>query len=352
MLSRLEKMIAIIERYYGKPNSQMIEMNVVDDIQNWGSLPIPEEARRSLLNDGGLTMSVTMSQQNELGEKHIAAAKSIVWAVSTRGVPQHEAVHAYCHQNFGRVGPTWYAEGMAELGQYWDEKREGVHIHDEVLRYLKESDPKELKEITASGQKTGDSWKNYAWRWALCHLLSTNPNYSARFKPLGMALLNDRHTSFEEIYGSMSKEISFEYLFFLKHLDQGFRCDLCAWDWKSKPQRLRGVAIVQAKVLANRGWQASRVLVKAGDKISYSASGEWILKKDEAKVGPEGDETGRGKLEGILFSDYSLSEPLDLGESGTIEIPRDGHLFLRCKDDWGNVGDHAGFVTVKLKLAQ
>ena len=349
LLDRLEKMLGLVAKYYGKPNSQIIEMNVVQDSQKWPAGSIPDAAVNSILSDAGITLSATLSQQNELGEKRITAAKSIVWAVSKRGVPQHEAVHAYCHQNFGRTGPTWYAEGMAELGQYWSDKAEGVHIHDEVLNYLKLTEPKGLLEITAPGQKTGDSWKNYAWRWALCHLLSTNPNYSPRFKPLGMALLNDQRTSFEDVYGSMAKEISFEYLFFLKHLTQGFRCDLCAWDWKTKFQRMKGSATVQARILANRGWQASRVQVKAGDKISYTTTGEWNLGKDSVKIGPEGGPAGRGVLEVVLFSDYQLNDPFDLGADGTYEAPTGGNLFLRCRDDWSEIGHNSGTVTVKLK---
>lgn len=351
LLERLEKMLVLVSKYYGKPNSQMIEMNVVNERNRWPPGSIPDAAINSILDDAGITLSVTLAQQNELGEKQITAAKSIVWAVSERGVPQHEAVHAYCHQNFGRTGPTWYAEGMAELGQYWREKDESIHIHDEVMQYLKNAEPKGLVEITAPGQRTGDSWRNYAWRWALCHLLSTNPNYATRFKPLGMALLNDHRTSFEDVYGAMSKEISFEYLFFLKHMNQGYRSDLCAWDWKTKFQRVRGTATAQAKIVANRGWQASRVLVKAGDKVSFAATGEWSLEKDGHKIGPEGAERGRGQLVGVLFSDYQLSEPFDLGVSGEFEAPSDGHLFLRCRDEWCEIADNIGTVTVKFKAA-
>lgn len=352
LLERLEKMISLISAYYGKPNSQVIEMYVVSDRAKWPLSEIPEEARTSLNNDAGITLSVAASRQDELGQKQVIAAKSIVWAVASRGVPQHEAVHAYCHQNFGRTGPTWYAEGMAELGQYWREKDDGVHIHDSVMKYLKSSEIKDLTEITAPGQRTGDSWENYAWRWALCQLLSTNPNYAPRFKPLGLALLNGQQTRFEDVYGPMAKEISFEYLFFLKHMDQGYRCDLCAWDWKTKSHRLRGTSIAQSKIVANRGWQASRVMMKIGDRISLTATGEWTLNKDGPKIGADGDESGQGKLIGILFDDYQLSEPFDLGSTSEYEATGEGVLYLRCRDDWCQIADNTGTVTVKIKAAK
>ena len=352
LLTRLETMLILVSRYFGKPNSQVIEMNVVEDQTHWPAGSIHPDAIASIEGKAGITLSVTLGQRNGLGQTRITAAKSIVWAVADRGTPQHEAVHAYCHQAFGRTGPTWYAEGMAEIGQYWREKDESVRIHDGVLQYLKSEEPKGLTEITAPGQRTGDSWQNYAWRWALCHLLAGNLNYRDRFKPLGLALLNDQRTSFEDVYGSMAKEITFEYDFFLKHLDQGYRVDLCSWDWKTKFARVKGSGSAQAKIEAARGWQASRVLVKTGDNLAFTTTGEWSLSKDASKVSAEGESDSKGKLVGILFHDYRLSEPFELGASGDWESPSDGNLFLRCRDDWSSIGDNSGTVTVKFKMAE
>ena len=150
----------------------------------------------------------------------------------------------------------------------------------------------------------------------------------------------------------MAKEISFEYDFFLKHLDQGYRVDLCSWDWKTKFTRVKGSPLTTAKVEATRGWQASRVLVKTGDKLAFTTTGEWTLAKDAGKVSADGQDDGKGKLVGILFSDYRLSEPFELGASRNWESPGDGNLFLRCRDDWGSLGDNSGTVTVKFKLAE
>ena len=326
-------------------------MNVVKQQANWPPNSIHPDALASIEADAGITLSVTQTRSTGTGPRQVVAAKSVVWAVADRGTPQHEAVHAYCHQTFGRTGPTWYSEGMAELGQYWKAKEDGVNIHEGVLKYLKSQEPKELTEIVAPGQRTGDSWQNYSWRWALCHLLAANPNYKDRFKPLGLALLNDQQTSFEEVYGSMAKEINFEYSFFLKHLDQGFRADLCSWDWKAKFQKLKGTATVQAKIDAMRGWQPARVVVKAGDKLSISTTGEWMIAKSGKKLTADGDEEGNGKLMGILFEDYRLSEPFELGANCEWEPTGDGNLYLRCRDDWNSIADNSGSVTVKIKLA-
>ena len=352
LLGRLETMLVLVAKYFGKPNSQIIEMNVVKDLSKWPPDSIDSDAIASIQSGGGITLSVTQFLRSGSGQKQAIAAKSIVWAVADRGTPQHEAVHAYCHQSFGRTGPTWYSEGMAELGQYWKEKEDGVNIHEGVLRYLKSQEPKDLSEIVAVGQRTGDSWENYSWRWALCHLLAANPNYASRFKPLGLALLNDQQTSFESVYGPMSKEISFEYEFFLRHLDQGYRADLCSWDWKPKFQKLKGTASVQVKVDAMRGWQPARVVVKEGDKLSIAATGEWLVAKSGKKLTADGDDEGKGKLVGILFDDYKLSEPFELGANTEWTATGNGNLYLRCQENWNSIADNSGTIAVKIKLGE
>src|SRR5690606_26900406 len=99
---------------------------------------------------------------------------------------------------------------------------------------------------------------NYAWRWALCHLLANNPNYADRFRPLGLGLLQEQPVSFELTYGAMANEISFEYLFFLEHIEQGLRADLIGWDWSKKFVPLKTSQKAAASVIqARRGWQPS-----------------------------------------------------------------------------------------------
>lgn len=352
LLERLETMLKLISAYWNKPNAQTIEMYVVKDINVWPQEAIPPAGWQSIQTGGGLTVTRTQELIAGTGERTVVNAKAVVYAIADRGTPQHEAVHAYCGQNFGRTGPTWYAEGMAEMGQYWQDKDPGVNCRPEVVQYLKSQSPKDLTEITDPDQVTGDSWQNYAWRWALCHLLANNPNYAPRFRPLGLTLLGNQKASFEDVYGPMAKEISFEYVFFLEHFDRSYRADLCGWDWKTKFTQLRGKATVQNKIDAGRGWQASRLSAKAGTKYACTISGTWKVETDGAEIGPAGDVSGQGKLVGILLDDYQLSEPFDLGDITEWTAPEDGQLFLRCHDGWCDLADNKGSVTVKWKLAE
>lgn len=344
LLKRMETMLTLISRYWGRPPVGIIECYIVKDLDIWPEGMLHPRGVQSLMERAG----VTMTQVRSAGTAF--QAKSTVYAVIDHGTPLHEAVHAYCGQAFGYVGPTWYSEGMAEMGHYWRESDFSVNANDIVLQYLTDQPPRPLEEIVSPDQITGDSWQNYAWRWALCHLLANNPNYAPRFRPLGLGLLLKQDVSFEQVYGNMSREIEFEYKFFLKHLVKGFRADLCGWDWKTKFRKDRQGIPVTAKIDAAHGWQPSRLTVVKGEEYEYSVSGLWGVSKTETSLTPEGNADGKGRLMGILFRDYELSEPFPLGAFGSFPAPADGDLFLRCQDDWNSLGDNKGKVTAKLKL--
>ena len=390
LLKRLETMLTLISKYWGKPNKQTIEMFVVRDLNAWPPDALEPAGRDSIAARGGITLS-SGSVNRQTGQ--LLAAKSRVYAIADRGVPQHEAVHAYCHQTFGRSGPTWYSEGMAEMGQCWREGESRVHCQPIVVKYLRSSEPKPLRVIVDGREQTGDSWQNYAWRWALCHLLANNPNYFDRFRPLGLGILTDQSdATFAHVYGAMSQEIAFEYRFFLEHFDLGYEVTLTAWDWKTKFRRVSPAVPVTCVIESKRGWQASRVLVKAGDELEIIAEGSWTLSADgpelspfgvplsdpEPKPAPEKPANGKkvapakrnpkselldelpsivpynspfkaGQLVGVLFNDYELGEPFAISADGSFVAPGDGQLFLRCEEAWNRLADNKGKVNVKFK---
>jgi hypothetical protein len=243
---------------------------------------------------------------------------------------------------------------MAEMGQYWRPGEASVQIHPIVLEYLQTSRPQSLNDIVnveSARNFTGDSWQNYAWRWALCHLLANNTNYRDRFRPLGLGFLTEQKVSFEDTYGAMSKEISFEYLFFVGHVEQGFRVDLCSWDWKKKFKTLVDRTPISARIAAGRGWQPSGASVREGKEYEYSSAGTWQTGKNKGEVTADGDAAGAGRLIGVVIKDFELSEPFALGSYGKFKAPEDGQLFLRCQSKWGEIGENKGGVTVKIKLA-
>jgi hypothetical protein len=354
LLGRLESMLGLISQYWGRASSGVIECYVVQDLSAWPADALDAQGRAKIAQGAGITHVDTLSR----GAKTLAA-KAVVYAVADRGTPQHEAVHAYCGQTFGRTGPLWYAEGMAEMGQYWRQGDTSVRAPQYVVKYLRSQKPKPLAEILeednarpgAAPARTGDSWQNYAWRWALCHLLANNPNYSERFRPLGLGYLSGANVSFTDTYGAMADEIEFEYRFFLAHVESGYRVDLASWNWNRKFREPTGGTPVRVRVAANRGWQPTGALVRRGQAYDYRAAGTWQISPEHRDLTAAGNAQGAGRLEGVIFHDFALGEPFALADSGTLVAPGDGRLYVRCRDAWNELADNTGFVALKITAA-
>lgn len=347
LLEKLETMLSLISRYWGRPCNGVIECYVAKDLAVWPANSLDPDGRAKIAAGGGVTMTQVLMRGNQT-----VAAKSVVYATSLRGTTQHEAVHAYCGQTFGNTGPVWYAEGMAEMGQYWKQNDSAVNCDPYVVEHLRANEPKSLNDIINSNERTGDSWQNYAWRWALCHLLANNLNYRDRFRPLGLGLLTEQPVNFEQTYGAMADEISFEYRFFLENVELGYRVDLCSWDWKRKFLGLSGTATLTANIQAGRGWQPSGVSVSKGQSYDYVATGKWKTGPDASDVTAVGDSSGKGRLIGVVMQDFKLSEPFELAERGSFTPPGDGKLYLRCREDLHQIADNKGVVAVKFKLSE
>lgn len=346
LLDSLETMIALVSQYYGRPPQQTIECYVVRDLRGWPAGVLPPEAIAKISEPAGVTLS--LSRRTSSGAAIQTQTRSVVFSCDDRGVVRHEAVHAYCGQTFGSTGPTWYAEGMAEMGNYWKKGQLGVEVDPVVIDYLKRSEPKKLLDIVAAGQITGDSWRAYAWRWALCYLLANNPNYSGRFKALGIAMMSEYPgASFESVYGPVAQQVSFEYDLFVQTLDNGYRADLCAWQWGRKFQFIAGTRYATANVIARGGWQASSVKLQAGQSYDCVAKGTWKIADGDEDLDADGDREGSGRLEGVvLTADFRLGEILDLGARGTFIAAEDGDLYLRCREAWNRLDDNDGTITV------
>lgn len=135
--------------------------------------------------------------------------------------------------------------------------------------------------------------------------------------------------------GGVAREIDFEYQFFLKHFDNGYRVDLCSWDWKSKFVPLVGSRPTTIKISAAKGWQASHALVNAGEEYQYKATGAWSLSKEATPVNADGDSGGAGRLVGIVMQNYTLGEPFKLGADGSAIERQAVPALQRCMERAG-----------------
>jgi len=349
LLRQLETVDKLIATYWGRPPSGVLECYIAKDFSSWSEEEVAKmdpHGAAKIREGAGVCICQVMSQGDRF------QAKARMYSVAKDGVPLHEAVHGYCGQTFGRTGPKWYAEGMAELGHYWVNGRKGVNAPEVVIHFLKESESRKLESLINLEQSTGGTWQDYAWWWFLCHLLENNPNYSAQFRALGPELLAGKDTGFRQVFSTHIHELEFEYQFFLRHLEAGYRVDLCAWDWKKKsPPTTSPSRTIIANIQAGRGWQPLGLTVSAGTSYAYSASGTWKPGKDVELVGADGADNGCGRLVGVVMKDHQLGEEFPLGESGIFKAPTNGVLYLRCRNPWNQLANATGRLAVTFKLA-
>jgi hypothetical protein len=342
ILDKLERMAGSLERYFGRGPTGVVEGFIVRDLEVFppGTLAEPEGVSK-IREQAGVCFNARLGSQR----------KATLYSCADHGVIQHECVHGLCHLSFGSTGPTWLAEGVAELGNYWKEGERAVDIEPGVMGYLQQTQPKRgLLEIAVPGRTASGTWQDYAWRWALCHLLANNPNYADRFKPLAIALMEEQpDASFEATYGPVAKEVSFEYDQFLKTVGNGYRCDLTAWPWRAKFRPLAAGATTRTEVKAAAGWQPSGVRVERGGEYLVTAEGRWRTAAAGGDVDAGGDADGRGRLVAAIFEEFALGDPVPLGVDARFKAASDGQLMLRCADDWTQLGDNDGSLKVVLK---
>jgi hypothetical protein len=244
---KLERMVGVLERFFGRKARGMVEGFIVRDLAAWpkGLLEEPLGVEKIRRREG-------VCFNTSLGP----ARRAVLYACADHGVIQHECVHGFCHLTFGSTGPTWLSEGVAELGNSWRDGDDAVAIDPLVMGYLQNAPRKRtLGEIAVPGQEPAGSWQDYAWRWALCYLLANNPNYSDRFRPLAVALMEQRPgASFEATYGPVAREVSFEYDRLLETVGNGYRADLTAWPWKAAFRTLAPGGSQKTRIKAAAGW--------------------------------------------------------------------------------------------------
>jgi hypothetical protein len=346
ILDKLERMAGLLERYFGRGPAGPIEGFVVRDLAAFPPGTLTEAAGVAKIRErAGICFNARLGNQR----------KATLYSCADHGVIQHECTHGFCHMTFGSTGPTWLAEGVAELGNYWKEGEPAVDVEPGVMGYLQKAQPKRgLLEIAVPGRTPSGTWQDYAWRWALCHMLAFNPNYADRFRPLAIALMEEQPgVSFESVYGPVAKQVSFEYDQFLRHVGNGYRADLAAWPWKARFRKPQGEASLKATIKAQAGWQASGLEVERAAGYACEATGTWRTAAAGEPCTAAGDAAGRGRLEAAVLAEtdagFTLSDPFALGEKETFSAPAAGRLVLRCADDWTQLGDNDGEVEVTLR---
>ncbi|NOX53242.1 MAG: hypothetical protein GXP27_02155 [Planctomycetes bacterium] len=390
MLARMEKAIVFAEKHWGRPLRTKIECYVARHVDRWPDSDLPHPLARVYIGGvGGATVARSATPHAASSRRadsrsrrsDFSGHQAVVYACADRGVVEHEVIHAYCYQAFGRVGPDWYKEGMAQMGGECCAGGRGAWRSPEALQRLRRQPRPTVEQIIRAKQLANpiggslntmlararqtqthaplSDWtehdakcvaqirEDYLWCWALCHLLAHNPNYSRRFRAVGAHYLVGRMGAFDYAFSAVRRQLQFEYDWFLDHIEVGYRVDLCHWDWDVRFRSLEETRSVRRRILAARGFQASGLRVQSGQRYRYQTEGRWSTAANKPFTDADGAADGSGRLVGVIMKDFRLTEPFDLGADGVFVAPSDGTLYLRCRDRWNELGDNRGAVVVQ-----
>ena len=371
LLARLEGTLRIISKYWRRSLKGRVTCFVVDNLSNWSDDDLPYPQAKTLLRHvRGGTRIVPSSKGKQ----------AHVYATKHPGIAEHELVHAYCQLAFGACGPDWYKEGMAEMASHYYRKDRSVSCPPEVVEFLRNDGPRTIGQVVGAGEFTGpislifaqitegqnrgeevmklwlaaddktvrQARESYHRSWLLCHFLCNNANYRERFRLLGISYLSHGDVGFDNMFHPVQDQLAFEYHHFLENFDNGYRVDLCHWDWKKEFSVIDDGETKKVSINAARGYQPTGLYVSAGQAYAYAASGRWHSGGERPETNADGDASGRGCLTAAILRDFSLSEPFDLSTTGTFVAGRGGRLYLRCGDKWNELADNKGRIAVRL----
>ena len=148
------------------------------------------------------------------------------------------------------------------------------------------------------------------------------------------------------------ENIDFELKQLAQHMGDGYRADLSSWEWNQSFSDIKIGRTVSLQLKAMAGYQGTGIKVKSNEKYEIHATGEWIVDQDEPRTTANGNIDGHGKVEAVLLKDFSLHSSQVMGEAATYFSTKDGHLYLRCHDDWRQLADNRGVIKVRIKRIQ
>jgi hypothetical protein len=189
----------------------------------------------------------------------------------------------------------------------------------------------------------------YRWSWALCHFLAENENYREQFGKLGQIYLTGARPRFDHVFADHGGQIEAEFRQFMQQLGQGYRVDLCHWDWNNVNKPIHKGQKAKTKVCSRRGFQTSGFLVNKGSTYAIETVGRWSITSDGAELDANGQADGAGVLTANVLTGTQMGPPIEIGVDGTFIAEESGTLFFRCRDSWLELADNRGCIRVSIR---
>ena len=298
----------------------------------------------------------------------------------------HEGTHAVMNKIFGRVGPVWYREGMAELlathqyrdGKLWlnvfPENRSQVE-HWGRIKIVREDESQNgvrpIAEIVSLPTRAFLSSDAYAWTWALQSFFHRQPKYAS----LRRSLLEEMKYSergvteaFLRGYQRQRAELDYEWNLFVQHLDYGYDSSYETIVRAEDVVELADDRIHTVKIDAGKGWQAAGIRIGPGGQIDLVSKGRYRVRQETKPDAPpvpwicepqgitieyyQGRPLGQ-LLGAIVPEDASAREsrfdPVPIGRRGQMSTKSGGQLYFRINERADRLVDNEGQITVKIR---
>lgn len=290
----------------------------------------------------------------------------------------HEGTHAFMQSQLGGCGAPWYMEGTAELlGTH--EWRHGK-LKLGVMPPSRESTPmwgrvKLVRDAAAEGK----AWsldrvlavdnrhelatESYAWVWALSALLDGHPRYQAPFRALARDVNDPEFThKLRALLDDDWNDLAVDWQAYVATLDYGY--DVRRMAIERRAAAPVGAGSQRATIDADRGWQSTGWLLKAGQSYRVTASGRYQIARDAdgaawpCEPGGVTIEYHEGRPLGALVgalapatngSSPSFARPALLGLDATLKPVEDAVLYVRVNDSAAKLGDNNGKIALRVQ---
>lgn len=297
----------------------------------------------------------------------------------------HEGTHAAMNRIYGRVGPAWYREGLAEmlgthklvkgvltLASMPADKRDVEHwgrikiVRDEVAKGKIRS----IQSIVDARTREFLNVESYAWSWALQVFGHQHPKLSSVFADLDKEMYSSTYGVTRKFLGQYQDnrdELDAAWRLFLHQLDYGYDSTL-EWQQEVMPRReLVGDRVESLEIDVAKAWQSTGIVVPANTDIDIAAGGRFQVAKDSkvwwcepqgvtivyyqkhplgtllATVVPIGDGAARGE---------AFAKPTAIGRRGKLSSESGGILYFRINERADKLRDNVGKVKIRVRRSQ